>query len=142
MINKRYTDQEKLIINTEKLKLTDCTLVQIYHGDKWYGEVFIDLENSAAEFEKLKPHIVFVAEKLCEMDTIIQKYSIFRGDTRFADHYEIAYIYFDKPDRIRLTYYGTCVNTMFDVVFQYINNKFILKSSGSVENIPPDWDKQ
>lgn len=142
MIQKRYTDKEKLIADPDELKLTDGTLVQIYQEDKWYGEVFVDLEDSADEFETLKPYIVSAAEKLCEMDTIVQRYSASRGDSRFSDHYDVAYVCLDKPDGIRLTYYGTCVNTMFDVCFQCENNKLILKSCGLVKNIPPDWESQ
>jgi hypothetical protein len=33
-------------------------------------------------------------------------------------------------------------NTEFDVVFQYVNGDFILKSFGMVKNIPLNWDKK
>lgn len=143
MIQKRYADETRLTLDANELKLTDGTLVRIYEEDKWYDEVCIDLKESAAKFEELKPYLIFIAKNLCKMDAIVQKYySSLKKNTSFADGYEVAYLCLDEPDGIRLTYYGTHENTEFDVIFQHINDEFILKSFGMVKNIPPDWDKQ
>lgn len=142
MIRKRYIDEKKIIVDANKLKLTDSTLVQIYQEDKWYNEVYFDLEESTSKFERLKPYIMFIAKNICNMDIIVQKYFALHRNTRFADNYEVAYIYLNNPAGIRLTYYGIHENTQFDVLFEYINNEFILKSCGMVKNIPSDWEKQ
>lgn len=96
------------------------------------------LHGQAEIFEELKPMIIFVAENLCTMDGIAQKYD---DDDTFVDSYSIAYVYIDMPDRIKLTYYGSIENTEFDVVFQYTNSEFVLKSFGLKKDIQPDWDK-
>lgn len=44
MIQKRYTDTEKLITDIDKLELTDAGEVLLYCGDKWYSEVTVSLE--------------------------------------------------------------------------------------------------
>ena len=75
MIYKRYKDADKLIVDADGLKLSDDALVLIYHEDKWYDDVLIDLEGQAVSFEKLKPYIIFAAKNLAEMDVIAQKYS-------------------------------------------------------------------
>ena len=58
MIYKRYKDADKLIVDADGLKLSDDALVLIYHEDKWYDDVLIDLEGQAVSFEKLKPYIM------------------------------------------------------------------------------------
>lgn len=140
MIRERYNDKNRLIADADELQLTNEAEVMIYREDKWQDEIVVDLEGQPDKFEELKPFIVFAAENLCKMDYIAQKYE-YNRDTGFADHFVVAYICLDTPDRIKLTYYGTVENTEFDVVFQYINGGFILRSFGMIKNIPPDWDK-
>ena len=100
MIYKRYKDADKLIVDADGLKLSDDALVLIYHEDKWYDDVLIDLEGQAVSFEKLKPYIIFAAKNLAEMDVIAQKYSALHGDGRFVDGYEVTYVFLcDKIGR-------------------------------------------
>lgn len=138
MIHERYNNKSQLITDPNSLQLTSGTEVVIYREDQWHDEVFVDLEEQAGQVEELKPLIVFVAENLCKMDCIAQKYS---KDNKFAFGYVVAYVCIDMPDRVTLTYFGTLENTEFDVVFQHINSEFILKSFGTVKDIPPNWDK-
>jgi len=138
LIHKRYNNKSKLIADANNLQLTNGTEVMIYREDQWHDDVVVDLEEQAEKFEELKQLIVFVAENLCKMDCIAQKYD---GDDKFAYGYAVAYVCIDMPDRIKLTYYGMTVNTEFDVVFQHINGEFILKSFGMVKDISPNWDK-
>lgn len=139
LIHERYADNLKLVVDANELKLIDETQVLIYFGDKRYNEVTVDLEEEVSKFEELRPYIIFIAKNLCTMDCIAQKYS---GDSKFAYMYEVAYICFDVLDIISLRYYGMNENTEFDVVFQYLNGDFILKSFGMVKNIPLNWDKK
>ena len=57
----------------------------------------------------------------------------------FEDYPETIYI--DKPNMIALEYWGTRENTQYLVKFEEIDNKFILKSFGMVDDIPADWDE-
>ena len=45
------------------------------------------------------------------------------------------------PNMIALEYWGTRENTQYLVKFEEIDNKFILKSFGMVDDIPADWDE-
>ena len=118
MIYKRYKDADKLIVDADGLKLSDDALGLIYHEDKWYDDVLIDLEGQAVRFEKLKPYIIFAAKNLAEMDVIAQKYSALHGGGRFVDGYEVTYVFLDAPDRIRLRYCG--INQNCFLYFQYV----------------------
>lgn len=142
MIRSRYADRSKIITDEKKLQLTDETQVMIFRGDEIYSEVVVDLEERAAEFEKLKSLIVFIAGSLDEMDRIAQKYA---EDSHFTEHYEAVIVYLDGHDRLRLEYWGMIENTVFDVIFQYnieeTENGLILKAFGMQKDIPPDWDK-
>ena len=57
----------------------------------------------------------------------------------FEDYPETIYI--DKPNLIALEYWGARENTQYLVKFEEIDNKFILKSFGMVDDIPADWDE-
>lgn len=141
MLLKRYYDKKNLIMDENALQLSNNAEVLIYREDAWYPEVTVDLKGREETFEELKPRIVFVANHLCEMDYIAQKYSALRDNNcGFADGYVVAYVCLRKPDLISLTYYGTVENTEFDVVFQYMNDKFVLKSFGMVKDIGTGWD--
>lgn len=137
MLQERYNDKSKLVTDASELVLNNDAEVMIYREDKWQDEVVVWLEGQEDQFEELKPFIIFAARNLCKMDYIAQKYEYDR-DSRFAEHFVVAYICLDPPDRIKLTYYGVTENTEFDVGFQYINGGFILKSFGMVKDIPPD----
>ena len=41
-----------------------------------------------------------------------------------------------------MEYWGCVENTQFYVRFKYIENRYILKSFGLVEDIPEDWEKE
>ncbi len=47
----------------------------------------------------------------------------------------------DKPNIITFEYWGEKENTQYLVEFEEIDDKFILKSFGSVEDIPAGWDE-
>ncbi len=141
MIQKRYTDPEKLISNIDELELTDAGEVLIYRGDQWYGEVTVNLEGKEEKFEELKPMIADAAKHLWEMDLIAQRYDALYGDGRFAFSYEAVYICLCPFDEMSVRYYGMLENTEFDVVFQCDGDKLLLKRIGMRKNIPLNWDK-
>uniref|UniRef100_UPI0040568C1F hypothetical protein n=1 Tax=Agathobacter sp. TaxID=2021311 RepID=UPI0040568C1F len=140
MIRKRYTDTKKMIVDVSKFELINTTEVLVYHEDKWYNEVIVNLEGQEEKFEELKPHIAYIVKNLCKLDMIAQKYSVLHGDSKFADCYEVAYIRFIDFDEVCLTYYGIHENTEFDVVFQCADDAFFLKRFGMVKNIVSGWD--
>lgn len=142
MIHERYTDTAKRITNSEQLELTDTGEVLIYCGDKWHGEVTVNLQGREDQFEELKQVIVYIAKNLCKIDLTAQRYNALYGDGKFAYSYEMAYICLEPSDKISVRYYGIQENTEFDVVFQCANEEFRLKSFGMMKNIPPDWNRE
>lgn len=135
MAHKRYNDENRLITDRGQLQLTNGTEVVIYRGDAFHEDIVVDLEGQADRFEGLKPLIALAAANLCEMDCVAQEYD---GDGQFAEHYEAAYVCLDAPDQIRITYFGACENTEFDVVFQRERNDLVLKSFGMAKDIASD----
>ena len=114
----------------------------IYSGDKWYDEVTVNLKGQEEKFEELKSVVACIAKNLCKIDLIAQRYDTLYDDGRLAFDYEIAYVCLNDLNEISVIYYGTVVNTEFDVIFQYINDEFLLKSFGMRKNIPLDWDRE
>lgn len=142
MIRKRYVDTAKLITDIEKFELTSAGEILIYCGDKWYDEVTVNLEGQEEKFEEVKSVIAYIAKNLYKIDLIAQRYDTLYGDGKFASSYEIGYICLNALNEISVRYYGMKVNTEFDVIFQYINDEFLLKSFGMRKNIPLDWDRE
>ena len=128
MLHKRYTDNTKLISNADELQLTNQTEVVIYRKDKWQDEIIVDLEEQAENFEQLKPYIAYIAQNLSNMDCMVQKYS---KEPKFAFDFILAYVYMDLSNHIILEYWGTTVNTTFQVIFEQANGKFHLKKCGT-----------
>lgn len=135
----RYNDIRKFITDDSKLKIENGSEVYISSEENY--DIVVDLDDRIDEFDKIKPLIVFVAKNVCELDNIVQRFDrkCLNGN-QFP--YELEIIYIDKPNFIKFQYWGTTENTMFDVVFKYENNKFVLKSFGLCDNIPADWDKE
>lgn len=138
MTQQRYNDTERLISDMDQLQLTNETEVMIYREDRHHEEIVVDLGGQEEQFEELKTLIAFAAGNLCKMDRIAQEYN---KDKQFADHYEVAYLRLDAPDTIRITYFGVCENTEFDVVFQVADGDLILRSFGTIKDIASDWYK-
>lgn len=128
MIQKRYTDTTKLIANADALQLTNQTEVVIYRKDKWQDEIIVDLQEQAENFAQLKPYLAYIAQNLSNMDCMVQKYS---KEPKFALDFILAYVYIDFPNHIILEYWGTTVNTTFQVIFEQANDKFRLKKYGT-----------
>ena len=90
----------------------------------------------------LKPFISFVAKSICELDNTVQKFDSQHNwigpSAQF--HYDIAVIFIDNP-YIILEYWGTEENTQFDVVFEHDKGKFFLRSFGTIQDIPENWEE-
>lgn len=78
---------------------------------------------------------------ICELDNMAQKYHSVRHPALEQFPYDLANIYIDGQEDIRLEYYGIIENTEFDVGFKFVENRFVLKSYGMIKDIPEDWDK-
>lgn len=79
------------------------------------------------------------AQNICELDNTAQKFDrLHSGEIQFPFDLELVFI--DAPYVI-FEYWGTEVNTQFDVVFEYDNNKFTLKKFGMIQDIPADWEQ-
>lgn len=145
----RYDNINKFITDIDKLKMDKYGTVYISEEDDY--DISVCLDEQMERFEELKPVIIKVAEHVCELDNIVQRYykkycknsqKYYKGRYNiddFEDYPETIYI--DKPNMIALEYWGARENTQYLVKFEEIDNKFILKSFGMVDDIPADWDE-
>lgn len=133
----RYSDITKFITDSSQLKIEYGSYVYISKEEDY--DIAVDLDENIDKFEALKPFIVFLAKHICELDNITQRFWNRRHpDDIMEDILSIVYI--DGNDII-LEYWGATVNTQYDVIFEYKNNWFRLKSFGAIKDIPGDWDK-
>lgn len=144
----RYADINKFITKIDKLKMDKYGTVYISEEEN-YG-ISVWLEEQMEQFEELRPLIVRIAEHICELDNTVQRYyeKCCKNSQRYykerygVEDFEdpLVIVYIDAPNIITLEYWGKRENTQYLVVFEETDEKFILKSFGSVEDIPADWD--
>ena len=113
----RYHDIKKFVTDPEKLQIVNGSEVYISSEEDY--DIVVDLKEHKEEFESLKPFIAF-------------------GESRFPFDLELIFI---DVSHVILEYWGTEVNTQFDVVFEYSKDKFTLKKFGMIQDIPADWEK-
>ena len=136
----RYNDIEKFITDPDKFRIVNGSEVYISSEDNY--NIVVDLQGHTEEFEQLKPFIVLVAKNICRLDNIVQEFERQqnRNGASSQFHYNIAIVFIDDP-YIILEYWGTEENTQFDVVFEYDKEKFLLKSFGTIQDIPENWEE-
>lgn len=133
----RYHDIKKFVIDPEKLQIVNGSEVYISSEEDY--DIVVDLKEHKEEFESLKPFIAFIARNICELDNTAQKFNrLHSGESRFPFDLELIFI---DVSHVILEYWGTEVNTQFDVVFEYSKDKFTLKKFGMIQDIPADWEK-
>lgn len=134
----RYNDIDKFITDPDKFRVVNGSEVYISSEDNY--NIVVDLQGHTEEFEQLKPFIVLVAKNICRLDNIVQKFERQqnRNGSSSQFQYNIAVVFIDDP-YIILEYWGTEENTQFDVVFEYDKEKFLLKSFGTIQDIPENW---
>lgn len=133
----RYYDIKKFITDPEKLQIVNGSEVYISSEEDY--DIVVDLKGHKEEFESLKPFIAFVARNICELDNTAQKFDkLHSGESRFPFDLELVFI---DVSHVILEYWGTEVNTQFDVVFEYSKGKFTLKKFGMIQDIPADWEQ-
>lgn len=133
----RYADIEKFVTDPDELQITNGSEVYISSEDNY--DIVVDLQGHTEDFEQLKPFISFVAKNICELDNIAQKFDNLHSK-RSQFPYVVAVVFVDNPYVI-LEYWGTEENTQFDVVFEHNNEKFLLKSFGTIQDIPENWEE-
>lgn len=133
----RYYDIKKFITDPEKLQIVNGS--EVYISSEEDFDIVVDLKGHKEEFESLKPLIAFVARNICELDNTAQKFDrLHSGESRFPFDLELVFI---DVSHVILEYWGTEVNTQFDVVFEYSKDKFTLKKFGMIQDIPVDWEQ-
>ena len=133
----RYHDIKKFVTDPEKLQIVNGSEVYISSEEDY--DIVVDLKEHKEEFESLKPFIAFIARNICELDNTAQKFNrLHSGESRFPFDLELIFI---DVSHVILEYWGTEVNTQFDVVFEYSKGKFTLKKFGMIQDIPADWEK-
>ena len=133
----RYHDIKKFVTDPEKLQIVNGSEVYISSEEDY--DIVVDLKEHKEEFESLKPFIALIARNICELDNTAQKFDrLHSGESRFLFDLELVFI---DVSHVILEYWGTEVNTQFDVVFEYSKDKFTLKKFGMIQDIPADWEK-
>ena len=133
----RYCDIKKFITDPEKLQIVNGSEVYISSEEDY--DIVVDLKEHKEEFESLKPFIALIARNICELDNTAQKFDrLHSGESRFLFDLELVFI---DVSHVILEYWGTEVNTQFDVVFEYSKDKFTLKKFGMIQDIPADWEQ-
>ena len=133
----RYCDIKKFITDPEKLQIVNGSEVYISSEEDY--DIVVDLREHKEEFESLKPFIALIARNICELDNTAQKFDrLHSGESRFLFDLELVFI---DVSHVILEYWGTEVNTQFDVVFEYSKDKFTLKKFGMIQDIPADWEQ-
>ena len=136
----RYNDIDKFITDPDKFRVINGSEIYISSEDNY--NIVVDLQGHTEEFEQLKPFIVLVAKNICRLDNIVQKFERQqnRNGSSSQFQYNIAVVFIDDP-YIILEYWGTEENTQFDVVFEHDKGKFFLKSFGTIQDIPENWEE-
>lgn len=133
----RYADIDKFVTDPDKLQITNGSEVYISKEDDY--DIVVDLQGHTEDFEQLKPFISFVAKNICELDNIAQRFdSLHNKSGQFP--YVVAIVFVDDP-YIIIEYWGTEENTQFDVVFEHTKETFLLKSFGTIQDIPENWEE-
>lgn len=133
----RYHDIKKFVTDPEKLQIVNGSEVYISSEEDY--DIVVDLKEHKEELESLKPFIAFIARNICELDNTAQKFNrLHSGESRFPFDLELIFI---DVSHVILEYWGTEVNTQFDVVFEYSKDKFTLKKFGMIQDIPADWEQ-
>lgn len=133
----RYHNIKKFVTDLEKLQIVNGSEVYISSEEDY--DIVVDLKEHKEEFESLKPFIAFIARNICELDNTAQKFNrLHSGESRFPFDLELIFI---DVSHVILEYWGTEVNTQFDVVFEYSKDKFTLKKFGMIQDIPADWEQ-
>lgn len=136
-MHNRYHDIRKFITDPEKLQMMNGSEVYISSEEDY--DIVVDLEGHTEEFKRLKPCIAVIAQNLCELDNTVQKFNrLHSGESQFPFDLKIVFI---DGSYVILEYWGTEVNTQFDVVFEYSKDKWTLKKFGMIQDIPADWEQ-
>ncbi len=54
----------------------------------------------------------------------------------------LAFVYMEEKNRISFDYWCTTRNSQLEVVFEYKENKFFLRTYGAIDNIPGNWEEE
>lgn len=135
----RHSDASKFI-TPDKWALDGNGFVYISGEDDY--DIAVDFERCFCSFEELKPFIALIVERVNELDNTVQRFHNKRhgfSPLRETEFY-LNLISFPKPSFVTLEYVCTDVNSQFDVLFEYKNERFYLQEFGLVKDIPEDWD--
>ena len=54
----------------------------------------------------------------------------------------LVFIYMEEKNQISFDYWCTTENSELEVVFEYKENKFFLRTYGAIDNIPGNWEEE
>lgn len=108
----RYGDLSKFITDPDLLQVTGDECIYISNANDY--DIAVDLESCYASFDEVKPFITFLATQIYELDNAAQR--------------------FHRKKRVK--------NSQLEVVFEYKENKFFLRTYGAIDNIPDNWEDE
>lgn len=137
----RYGDITKFITDSDKLEVTHDKFVYISSEEDY--DIAVDFERCFCSFEELKPFAALIVERLYELDNTVQRFHNKRhGFSPLREtNYYLNLISFAKPCFVTLDYVCTDVNSQFDVLFEYKNERFYLREFGLLKDIPDNWEE-
>lgn len=144
ILNKKSRYERNILINSMEelsLRIRSGEDIIIFGADKWYEDIILCLEDEEEWTDEMKLFAYFISQNFYQMDNIAAEYNAHYGDRKFVDDFQLAIIYINSKSQIRLEYWGIKDNTQFDICFEYISERFILKSFGLEKDIPFDWNK-
>lgn len=136
----RFNDASKFI-TPDKWALDGDGFVYISGEDDY--DIAVDFERCYCSFEELKPFITLVVEQITELDNTVQRfYNKSHGFSPLREtEFYLNLVSLPKPDFVTLEYVCEKVNSQFDVLFEYKNERFYLREFGLLKDIPEDWDE-
>lgn len=138
----RYNDASKFINEPREWVLDGDGFVYISAEDDY--DIAVDFERCFCSLEEIKPFIALVVERINELDNAVQRFHNKRhgfSPLQETDYY-LNLISFPKPGFVTLEYVCTDVNSQFDVLFEYKNERFYLREFGLLKDIPEGWEIQ
>ncbi len=134
----RYRDRTKFIPLVELHE--EDGLICISPEDNY--DIAIDAEKCYVPFEGLKPFFAVILKHIGELDNIVQQFDNLKCGTPLSDEtpYILNMINVPKTNFVTFEYICTDVNSEFNALFEYKNERFYLREFGMVKNIHDDWD--
>ena len=167
----RYGDKHKFITDIDQLQVTDDEVVYISKEEDYdiafdLEGCYDTFENLKSFMITIAEHICEMDDTVIKFDQTTRfnnkplKFArlpcpngFLRFDyakciekepvpTKKKFSFILVLIYIEQPNFVTFDYWATNENNQFTVTFEYKDGKFYLRTFGSIDCIPDDWDKK